>query len=63
MAGLADSTGRVTHLEASTVVPSPRTVAGLGRRPGPEAEFHVLDLPHPGPGTPCPLPGRLHIQG
>ncbi|WP_331772790.1 hypothetical protein OG948_55960 (plasmid) [Embleya sp. NBC_00888] len=41
--------GRLLHLEASTAVLSPSTLAGLGRRPGPEAEFHVLDFPHPHP--------------
>ncbi|MFI6985274.1 DUF6301 family protein [Embleya sp. NPDC050154] len=41
--------GRLLHLEASTAVLSPSTLAGLGWRPGPEAEFHILDLPHPRP--------------
>jgi hypothetical protein len=41
--------GRLLHLEASTAVLSPRTLAELGWRPGPEVEFHVLDFPHPQP--------------
>ncbi|MFF7250314.1 hypothetical protein ACFZBU_41335 [Embleya sp. NPDC008237] len=41
--------GRLLHLEASTAVLSPSTLAGLGWRPGPEADFHVLDFPHPHP--------------
>ncbi|MFI1582719.1 TY-Chap domain-containing protein [Embleya sp. NPDC020630] len=39
--------GRMLHLEASTAVLSPSTLADLGWRRGPEAEFHVLDFPHP----------------
>lgn len=46
--------GRLLHLEASTAGLSPSTLAGLGWRPGPEAEFHVLDFPHPQPADTVP---------